>query len=337
MLAATWFVLWGLLWAVYFMLDGFDLGAAALLPLLARDEAERRRVYGAIGPFWDGHEVWLIAAGGITFAAFPGTYAVMFSALYTPLMLVLFALILRGAAIGMRAEFESIAARRGLDHVFTIASALAAVLLGVAFANIFRGVPIDGQGVFHGNLLTVLNPYGLIGGALFLAAFGLHGALWIALKTEGGLQDRAVALAKKLWVVTVAMAVVFLAATAALTGLWGRYLAHPVLLIIPLAAVAALAAVGPLLRAGRRLGALLGSAVFIGAAVAFGLAGIYPALLPSSLDPAFNLTTTNSASGPYTLKIMLAVALVFVPAVIAYQLWVHWIFRGPVDESGHGY
>jgi cytochrome bd ubiquinol oxidase subunit II len=337
MLATVWFILWGLLWAVYFMLDGFDLGAAALMPILARDESDRRRIYNAIGPFWDGNEVWLIAAGGITFAAFPATYGVMFSALYSPLMLILFSLIIRGAALGLRSEVESAGAKRLFDYLFVASSGLAALLFGVAFANLFRGIPIDGQGVFQGNLLTVLNPFGLIGGALFLAAFALHGALFLALKSEGELAGRAEALARKLWIAVLVLAVLFLAASTGMTRLWSAYLAHPALLLIPLSAVGWLGLVLPLLRAGRRLGALIASAGFIAAAVAFGLAGIYPAMLLSSLDPAFNVTVHNSASGPHTLKIMLGVVVVFVPLVIGYQVWVYRLFRGPASDQEYGH
>ena len=191
MLETIWFLLWGVLWAVYFMLDGFDLGLGTLAPFLARTDADKRVVYNSMGPFWDGNEVWLITAGGVTFAAFPTTYAVMFSALYTPLLLLLFALILRAVALEFRSKVEDEGWRKLWDVCHFVGSFVPALLLGVAFANIFKGIPIDAEGDFHGNLLTLLNPYGLLGGVLFVLLFLVHGALWLAIKAEAPLEERA--------------------------------------------------------------------------------------------------------------------------------------------------
>jgi len=337
MLETTWFLIWGLLWAVYFVLDGFDLGLGALMPLLARTRSERNVIYNSIGPFWDGNEVWLITAGGVTFAAFPGAYATMFSALYSALMLVLFALILRGAALGLRGESESAGARRAWDWLFSGGSFLAALLLGVAFANIFQGIPIDGAGIYHGSLLTLLNPYGLLGGVLFLVFFALHGCLWLILKSNGELCHRARRWAANLWYALAALAVLFLAATAAFTSIWQQYLAHPALLFIPGVTVAALAAILVFLLRSAWTKAWVASAVFIVSAVFFGVVGIYPALLPSSLDAAFSVTIHNSASSPLTLKIMLAVVLIFVPLVIVYQALVYNLFKGKAGEQEYGH
>ena len=193
MLETIWFVLWALLWAMYFILDGFDLGIGSLLPFAARNEGERRVMFNATGPFWDGNEVWLISAGGVTFAAFPKTYAVMFSALYVPLLLLLFTLILRAVSYEFRNKIDHPAWRSLWDWVHFLTNFAAAVLLGVAFANLFRGIPIDANGVFHGNLLTFLNFYGLAGGLFFLVMFALHGALWLCFKTKGEMQERALA------------------------------------------------------------------------------------------------------------------------------------------------
>ena len=167
-LGTIWFVLWGVLWAVYFILDGFDLGIGSIMPFFAKSDEEKRIMYNAMGPFWDGNEVWLITAGGVTFAAFPRTYAVMFSALYTPLMLLLFALILRGVSFEFRSKVDSPGWRKLWDTCNFLGSFLPALLLGVAFANIFKGIPIDAEGILHGNLLTLLNPYGLAGGVLLV-------------------------------------------------------------------------------------------------------------------------------------------------------------------------
>ena len=341
MLETIWFVLWGVLWAVYFMLDGFDLGLGALMPLLARDETDRRVIVNAMGPVWDGNEVWLLTAGGATFAAFPGTYAVMFSALYTPLMLLLFALILRGISFEFRGKIDAPWWRGLWDACLVGGSFVPALLLGVAFANIFAGGPIDREGVFHGTLLTLLNPYGLLGGALFVLLFTVHGALWLSLRGTGALRQRAVTVANRLWPALLVVAVAFLAMTWTATRLWQHVLARPVLLVFPLLAVAGLLATRVFLARGAGWPAWWASALTILGATAFGVSGLYPSLLPSSLDAAFSRTAFNTASSPLTLSIMLGVALVMVPIVIGYQVWVYRRFSDPVTAemlaSEHAY
>jgi cytochrome d ubiquinol oxidase subunit II len=332
-LETIWFALWGVLWAVYFMLDGFDLGLGTLRPFLARNQDESRVVLNAMGPFWDGNEVWLLTAGGVTFAAFPGTYAVMFSSLYTPLMLLLFALILRGISFEFRGKEDAAWWRKTWDACMWIGSFLPALLLGVAFANIFAGIPIDGEGVFHGKLFTLLNPYGLLGGVLFVLLFTVHGALWLAIKSEGQLRDRAGAAAKILWGPLLIIAVTFLAMTRYTTRLWQNVLAKPVLLVLPLLAVAGLVLTRVFAGKGSWWKAWFASSATIVGATLFGVAGLYPALLPSSLAPAFSKTAFNSASTPLTLKIMLGVALVMVPVVIVYQAWVYRRFSDPVTAE----
>ena len=333
MLETIWFLLWGILWAVYFMLDGFDLVLGTLMPFLAKTDTERKLVYRAMGPFWDGNEVWLITAGGVTFAAFPTTYAVMFSGLYSALMLVLFALILRGVSFAFRNEVDSPRWKCLWDTCLTLGSFLPALLLGVAFANIFRGLPIGEGGLYQGGLLTLINPYGLAGGVLFLLLFLVHGALWLAVKSEGVLHERGAAMAAKLWWPLLVVAALFLFATSRATRLFVNYASHPLLFLIPALAVAALVAVYVFIRKAAWWKAWFASAVTIVAVTLFGVVGLYPNLLPSSIDPAHSLTITNSASSPLTLKIMLGVALTFVPIVIAYQVWVHIFFKGKVKEE----
>jgi cytochrome d ubiquinol oxidase subunit II len=341
MLETTWFVIWGVAWAVYFMLDGFDLGLGLLSPFISKTETERRIAVNAMGPFWDGNEVWLITAGGVTFAAFPAAYALMFSALYTPLMMLLFALILRGVAFEFRSKVESATWRKVWDGSLAVGSGLAALLLGVAFANLFAGIPVDAEGVFQGNLLTFLSPYGLAGGVFFLVAFLHHGALWLVVKTAGDFRDRARAVSFKLWVATLVLAVTFLGLTAVYTQLWTNLLGRPALLAFPALAVVALVA-SPVLSRQRRAWAAWGaSAAFLACAVGFGVAGLFPTIVGSSLDPAYSATAFNSASSPLTLKIMLGVALSILPLVIAYQTWVYVRFGGTVTaenmEDGSSY
>jgi cytochrome d ubiquinol oxidase subunit II len=333
MLETIWFVLWGVLWAVYFMLDGFDLGLGALAPFLARSDTDKRVVYNSMGPFWDGNEVWLITAGGVTFAAFPTAYAVMFSALYTPLLLLLFPLIIRAVALEFRSKLDSEGWRKLWDVCHFLGSFVPALLLGVAFANIFRGIAIDAEGEFHGNLLTLLNPYGLLGGILFVLLFLVHGALWLAIKAEGNLEARAGRTAAGLWWIELAVAVVFLVATWFATNLYKNYLTYPALLILPLVTVVALLAIRAFIAKNAWWKAWLASCLTIVGATLFGVVGLYPNLLPSSLDPADSLTIFNAASSPLTLKIMLGVALTFVPIVIIYQIWSYYVFRGKVTEE----
>lgn len=336
-LGTIWFILWGVLWAVYFILDGFDLGIGSIMPFFAKNDVEKRTLYNAMGPFWDGNEVWLLTAGGVTFAAFPKTYAVMFSALYTPLMLLLFALILRGVSFEFRSKVDSPGWRKIWDACNFLGSFLPALLLGVAFANIFKGVPIDQDGILQGNLFTLLNPYGLAGGVLFVLLFAHHGALWLAYKSVGEVHDRAVALAGKLWPIMAGVIVLFLAMSFLMTKLFANYLVNPILFVILLAAVAGLLMTCQYRRAGRILAAWGASALMIGSTALFGVVGIFPALLPSSLNPAFSLTIENSSSTPMTLAIMLGVALVFVPVVIAYQIWTLRTFRHPVTQEDLDY
>jgi cytochrome bd ubiquinol oxidase subunit II len=331
MLPTIWFLLWGLLWAVYFMLDGFDLGLGILRPVLARDESENRIMINAMGPFWDGNEVWLLTAGGVTFAAFPGTYAVMFSALYTPLMLLLFALIIRGISYEFRGKMESAWWKKTWDACQFVGSFLPALLLGVAFANIFKGVPIDKEGVFHGNLFTLLNPYGLTGGILFLLLFSVHGAVWLTTKSQGNLQERAAKAADRLWYILLVIAVLFLIYSWSETRLWQNLLARPVLLIAPLVSVAGLFLTKVSIKQRAWWRAWFASCATIVGCTLFGVAGLYPALLPSSLDPAFSRTAFNTQSSTLTLSIMLGIALVMVPVVLIYQGWVYYRFSDPLS------
>ena len=292
-----------------------------------------RTIYNSLGPFWDGNEVWLITAGGVTFAAFPTTYAVMFSTLYTPLLLILFALIIRAVSFEFRGKIEGRGWNRLWDTCLFLGSFVPALLFGVAFANIFQGIPFDAKGVFHGNLLSLLNPYGIVGGLLFVLLFVLHGLLWLAIKTSGDLHERTVRTLPAIWAILLIVAVIFLVHTWFATPLYKNYLANPLLFIIPLVTVAALLAVRLLIASGQWWKAWFASSLTILTATLFGVVGLFPNLYPSSLDPTASLTAFNSSSSPLTLKIMLGVALVFVPVVIAYQTWSYYLFREKVTDE----
>jgi len=333
-----WFVLWGVLWGVYFMLDGFVLGTGFMSGFLAKNDTERRVLINTVGPVWDGNEVWLVTAGGVTFAAFPTTYALMFSNLYTALLLLLFALIVRGVSFEFRGKMDSTGWKSGWDIAITISSFLPALLFGVAFGNIFKGIPMRNDFAtatfgYDGSLLTLLNPYGLLTGILFVMLFAVHGSLYAAIKTTGGLSDRAAKMANKLWLPLLVVAVAFLGYSYPATGLYSNYLASPLLAVIPLVAVVSLLMVKLFASKGRLHMAFLFSCLTIAFVCFTGVAGLFPNLIPSSLDPLSNLTIYNSSSSPYTLKLMAGVALIFVPIVISYKIWVYRIFRGRVTDE----
>ena len=332
-LESIWFFLWGLLWAIYFMTDGFDLGIGTLMPFLGKTEEDKRVMVNSIGPLWDGNEVWLLTAGGVTFAAFPQVYAVMFSSLYSALMLILFALILRGVSFEFRSKVDSDTWRKVWDGCIFIGSALPAILFGVAFANIFRGIPIDQNGLYQGNLFTLLNPYGLLGGVLFLALFLVHGSLWLSIKSFGDLQQRASATANKLWPVLLGVAVIFLAASIIATPLYNNYVNNPILFVVILITVVALLGIKFFLMKQAYFKAWFSSALTIVGATFYGVIGLFPNMFPSNIDSAYSLTAHNSASSPLTLKIMLVVVILFVPIVLAYQIWTYHLFKGKVTEE----
>lgn len=328
----VWFVLWGVLWGVYFMLDGFVLGAGMLHRVLGKSDTDRRVVINSFGPVWDGNEVWLVTAGGATFAAFPTTYALMFSYLYTPLLILLFALIVRGVSFEFRGKEDGALWRGCWDWAIVLSNFLPALLFGVAFGNIFAGLPMDRDG-YHGSLIYLLNPYGIVSGLLFVLLFLVHGALYVGVKSTGDLSRRAEDLAKALWPPLLLVAVCFLGFSNFATKLYDNYLAAPVLAVVPLAAVAALAAVRLFLAKQRALAAFAASCVTILGVVFTGVIGLFPNLIPSSLDAAFSLTIYNSSSSDYTLRIMTAVAFIFVPIVIAYKIWVYRLFRERVSAE----
>lgn len=319
-LTTVWFGLIMILWVGYLVLEGFDFGVGILLPVLARTDRERRVVINTIGPVWDGNEVWLLVAGGATFAAFPQWYATLFSGFYLPLFLILVALIVRGVAFEFRGKRPEPWWRARWDAAIFGGSLVPAILWGVAFANIVGGVPIDANHEFTGDLLTLLNPYALLGGLTTLGLFVTHGAVFLALKTTGEIRARANRLAGQVGLGAAVLAVVFLAWTQQQRG------DLPSLL---LSVAAALAFVGALAanRLGREGWAFAGSAVAIALAVVALFVALFPDVMPSTIDPAYSLTTTNAASTNYTLSIMTVVAVIFTPLVLLYQGWTYWVFR----------
>ncbi len=325
-LTTVWFLLIAVLWSGYFVLDGFDFGVGILLPVLGRDDAERRVMVNTIGPVWDGNEVWVLVAGGATFAAFPEWYATLFSGFYLALLVILVALIVRGVAFEYRGKVDDPAWRNRWDLAIVVGSALPALLWGVAFGNIVRGVPIEPMGVtknleFTGNFFTLLNPFALLAGLTTLALFTTHGAVYLALKTTGELRERANAFAARFGLLTAVLAVAFL--------LWAQAYSQRVGVTLTLSILAAVAFVGALgaNRLRREGWAFIGTAVTIVLAVAALFVGLFPRVMPSSIRPLYDLTVHNASSTPYTLKVMTVVAVIFTPIVLIYQGWTYYVFR----------
>jgi cytochrome d ubiquinol oxidase subunit II len=323
-LTTVWFILIAFLWIGYFVLEGFDFGVGVLLPVLGRSERDRRALISTIGPVWDGNEVWVLVAGGATFAAFPEWYATLFSGFYLPLFLILLALIVRGVGFEFRGKRDDPSWRLRWDAAIFIGSLVPAILWGVAFANIVAGVPIDANHEFTGDLFTLLNPYGLLGGVTTLGLFVTHGAVFLALKTTGELRERATSVAWSAGLATAVVAVAFLAWTQVQRG-------DPASMVLSVLAAAALVGAIVANRLRREGWAFIGTALTIVLAVSALFVALFPDVMPSSIDPAYSLTTTNAASTSYTLTIMTIVAVVFTPLVLIYQGWTYWVFRRRVS------
>ncbi len=329
-LTTVWFILIAVLWIGYFVLEGFDFGVGMLLPVIGRTEAERRAMITTLGPLWDGNEVWLLVAGGATFAAFPEWYATLFSGFYLPLFLILVALILRGVAFEYRSKRGDATWRRRWDAAIVFGSSVPALLWGVAFANITRGVPLKelaGNIEYAGGFFNLLNPFALLGGLTFVAIFLTHGAVFLSLKTHGVIRDRAHQVGMRTGLVATVLAVAFL--------LWAQlaYSERAVTWIpVLLAAVSWLAAVA-MHRVRREGWAFVFSALTILLAVVALFGMLFPQVMPNVNGGEPALTTTNASSTHTTLTIMTWVAAVFTPLVVGYQAWTYWVFRHRISDE----
>ncbi len=325
-----WFILIAVLWIGFYFLEGFDFGVGMLLPILGKKDEERRALINTIGATWDGNEVWLLTAGGATFAAFPQWYATMFSGFYLALFLLLVGLILRGISLEYRSKDANPKWRNMFDWFITIGSFLPALLLGTAFANLAQGVPIDEKMMFTGNLFTLLNPYGLLGGVTTVLIFLLHGANFLTLKLDGEMRVRAQAMAKKLWGITVVVFLLFSVYTY-IIGYWNRDKIDPG--IAPLAALVFLLVAGYFINKKSEGWAFIMVALnIVMGQVSFYLM-MFPNVMISSLNPEWNLTIYNASSSQYTLTVMSIVALIFVPIVLVYQGWTYYMFAKRVSTD----
>ena len=326
-----WFVLIGVLYIGFFVLEGFDFGVGILLPFLGKNDKERRMIINSIGPHWDGNEVWLLTAGGATFAAFPEWYATMFSGFYMALFLLLVALILRGVAFEFRSKDANPRWRLFWDWAIFVGSFLPALLMGVAFANLVRGVPIDAEMNYVGGFWNLLNPYALVAGLATVAVFTLYGAIFLALKLGKPLQEKAQMIAQRLWVPALVLIILFFAGTYLATDALEQLGVNPG--VIPLTAGLGLLMVGPLLRRKMDGWAFGLTALAIVSATATIFVILFPRVMVSSLNPDYSLTIYNASSSPYTLRVMTIVALTLVPVVLIYQGWTYWVFRKRITEE----
>jgi cytochrome d ubiquinol oxidase subunit II len=326
-----WYILVSVLFIGFFVLEGFDYGVGILMPFLGKNDRDRRVIINTIGPFWDGNEVWLLTAGGAIFAAFPHWYATLFSGFYLALFVMLFALIIRAVAFEFRSKHDAPRWRSLWDWCIFTGSLLPAILWGVAFANLAKGTPIDANMQFAGSFFSLLSPYTLLGGIASLAAFALYGAIFLTLKADPDIADRAHNTARKLWLPALAVIIGLVVYSYFATDIFVRLGVNPG--VAAIFSALALISVGPLLNARRHGWAFITMALAIILTVVTIFQGMFPRVMISSLNPKWTLTIYNASSTPYTLQIMSIVALIFVPIVLIYQGWTYWVFRKRVFKD----
>jgi cytochrome d ubiquinol oxidase subunit II len=336
-LHVVWFILIGILLTGFFVLEGYDYGVGMLLPFLGKSDNERRMVLNSIGPFWDGNEVWLITAGGALFAAFPNWYATLFSSFYLEMFGILFALILRGAAFEFRSLHESLRWRRTWDWVIFTGSLLPGFFIGIILANMLRGIPIDAHMNYVGNPLTMFNPYALLTGIVFITLFALHGAIFVNLRVTGPLLKRSRKAAQLLWPLTVVLVLLFTIDSYMSADVFRRLFLNPRIAPLGDLMIVALVSVGWLVHTRRSGLAFAMTCLTIALAAVTVCLGLFPNVLISSLNPAWNLTVTSAASSAYTLQVMSWLGLSLLPFVLLYQGWSYWVFRRRIEAHAVGH
>jgi cytochrome d ubiquinol oxidase subunit II len=346
-MGALWFWIVALMLAAYVVLDGFDLGVGIIYLFVAKTDQERQLALRAIGPVWDGNEVWLLAAGGTLFFAFPLLYASAFSGFYLPLMIVLWLLILRGISIELRSHSHDPLWRTFFDGTFAFASVLLAVFFGAALANVVRGVPLGADNYFFLPLWTdwrtgvhpgILDWYTVIGGVLAVLALAMHGSLYLALKTEGELEQRALCWARKMWPAVLVVTLLSLPATiVARPNSLANYRTHPLAFLAPILVVISLVTIFRAVRNRAALLGFLGSCVYLASMLAGAAAGLFPALLPSVGSDGQDLTIDRALASPHTLHIGLVWWSIGILLALMYFSIVYWLFRGKVSQQAEGY
>ena len=326
-----WFILIGVLFIGFFFLEGFDYGVGILLPFLGKKDEERRVILNTIGPHWDANEVWMITAGGAIFAAFPQWYATLFSGFYLALLVILVALIVRGVAFEFRSKEEGKAWRTFWDWMVFIGSLLPALLWGVAFGNLVQGTPIGPDMNFTGNFFDLLSPYTLLTGIASLAIFILHGAVFLSMKTDGVVRERAEALAQKLWLPVLVILIVLVVAHYVFVDVMSDKGVIPGVAPV-IAALSMLGAGWALREKGYGKAFLLVSLTIVFSVITF-FWMLYPNVMISSTDSAYNLTVDNASASDKTLQVMTIVALILVPIMLIYQAWTYWVFRQRISTK----
>lgn len=328
-LDVVWFVIVCVLFAGFFMLEGFDYGVGMLLPFIGKNDIERRQMINSVGPVWDGNQVWMITAGGATFASFPNVYATLFSGFYLALFLILAALIMRGISFEFRSKSANRTWRSLFDWLLFVGSLVPALVWGVAVGNMIQGTPIDAQQNFVGNLFTLFSPYTLLCGLAFVLVFIYHGAMYTSIKTVGAIAERARATALVEGVITAIGALILLAASFVCTDMFNNGLSLAAFIIAIVCFI-----ISWICARVRHTGwgFIFSCATVIFVTIAY-FAGLFPRIMVSSLNPAWSLTITNASSSPYTLHLMTIVALIFVPIVLLYQIWNYWRFRERISPE----
>jgi cytochrome bd ubiquinol oxidase subunit II len=346
-MGTLWFWIVAAMLTTYVVLDGFDLGVGIIFPFVAHTEEERQHALRAIGPVWDGNEVWLLAAGGTLFFAFPLVYASAFSGFYMPLMIVLWLLILRGLSVELRMHVHEPLWRSFFDGLFFFSSSLLAIFFGAALANVIRGVPIGPDNYFYLPLWTdwrtganpgILDWYTVIGGIMALLALSLHGALYLSLKTESHLERRARVWASRLWpFVSLATVLAIPATVLARPDSLNNYRLYPAAFLSPILVVISLAAIPIALRRRSELGAFLASCAYLSAMLCGAAAGLFPVLLPSTSSTGQSITIANALAGPHTLSVGLVWWIFGIMLALLYFGTVYWLFRGKVAQHADTY
>lgn len=332
-LNTLWFIFIAVLYTGFFVLEGFDLGVGILLPFFGKNDLQRRTIINTIGPHWDGNEVWLITAGGATFAAFPNWYATLFSGFYLPLFLVLIGLIIRGVAFEFRGKDENPRWRSLWDWCIFVGSLLPTVLLPIAFANLVRGIPIDFRMQYVGGFFNLLNPYALLAALFFVLLVMYHAASFLCNKTTGEVEQRAKALVRYLWLLVAFMLMLFLITSFVITDVRQRL--NILVILFPILGVLAILASGYFLRKEQFGRVFLMTCLTVAFFVLTIFSFLYPRLMVSSMNPDWSLTIQNAASSTGTLRLMTIVTLIFLPIVVLYQAWTYWVFRKRItSEAG---
>jgi cytochrome bd ubiquinol oxidase subunit II len=321
-----WFILIAVLWTGFFVLEGFDMGVGMLHGVIGKDEPGRQAVLSTIGPLWDGNEVWLVVAAAAMFAAFPGWYATMFSGFYLAVVLMLLALILRGTSFEYRGKKPSRRWHANWSRLLTVSSLLAPFLIGLMLGDLLHGVPIGANHEYAGNFGDLFQPYAIFVGITLVSLCVLHGATFVALKTEGNIQVRAGRLARRVAPLTALIVLAFVGWTHVTAG--GGGFLNPVELLVALAVISAWALVRD-----HQGWAFAATSVTIGLAIITLFVNLYPRVMVSSTNPAYSLTVHNSVSPPYSLKVMTVIALVLLPIVLAYQAWTYYVFRRRISDQ----